>query len=252
MYSCEFLGFINKQKKQRINFMENVVYLITRTDGQKYVGITCEFKKRMSVHKKTKRFEQGIESIDILAECETYEEAEKLEPMYIKEYNTYYNGLNESINGKGNHLAPDFTTKGYKFTEEQKQNMKDNHWSKRMQNTWTKTGIHSEEQRQQWSEKRKGKSWGGRKIPRDKALELIKLYEEDLITYPKDFIKQFVKVKDKERVETVAIEELKAPNGKYLNKLKLFSEYFANDYSVTPTAIKNIIMFGVAENAKQV
>jgi len=250
MYSYEILGFINKQKKQRINFMENVVYLITRTDGQKYVGITCEFKKRMSVHKKSERFAQGIESIDILAECETYEEAEKLEPMYIEEYNTYYNGLNETINGKGNHLAPNFTTKGYKFTEEQKQNMKDNHWSNRIENTWTVAGIHSDEQKKLWSNKRKGKAWGGRKIPRDEALNLIKLYNEDAISYSDDFIKQFVKLSHKDKVGKLSLEELKAPNGKFINKLKLFSEYFCDEYGVTAVAIKKIIKFGVAVDAK--
>lgn len=229
--------------------MENVVYLITRTDGQQYVGITCEFNKRMSVHKKSERFKKGIKRIEILQECDTYEQAEKLEPMYIEKYDTYYNGLNESINGKGNHLAPNFTTRNYKFTEKQRLNMKNNHWSKRMKNTWTKEGIHSEEQKEVWSEKRKGKAWGSRKIPREDALKIIEMYNNDSIRFNDDFIRQFVKVTHKDKVGELPLEELKAPNGKNLNKLKLFSEYFSKEYDVTPNAIKGIIQYGVAEDA---
>ncbi len=230
--------------------MENVVYLITRTDGMQYVGITCEYGRRTLAHKKTKRFEIGIDNIEILHECETYEEAEKLEPMYIKKYNTYHNGLNESIDGKGNHLAPNFNTRGYKYTEEQRQNMKDNHWSKKIKNTWTKSENISEEQKQKWSKMRKGKFWGSRKIERNEALNLIKLYEEDSVVYSDDFIRQFVKVTHKDQVGKIPLEELKTPNGKHLNKIKLFTEYFCKEYSVTAMAIKNIILYGVAEDAK--
>ena len=230
--------------------MSNVVYLITRKDGKQYVGITCEFNRRIRAHKKTKRFEMGIENIEILHECETYEEAEMLEPLYIEKYDTFRNGLNESIDGKGNHLADNFTTKGYKFTDTQRLNMKNNHWSKRIENTWTKTGIHSEEQKKEWSEKRKGKSWSSRKIPRQDALEIIELYEENKISFEDDFIKQFVKIKDREKVGHIPIEELKAPNGKYLNRIKLYAEHFGKKYGVTPNSIVRIIKYGVCEDAK--
>lgn len=228
--------------------MENIVYLITRTDGQKYVGITCEFKKRMGVHKKSKRFEQGIESIEILADCETYEKAEQLEPAYIKKYDTFYNGLNESIDGKGNHLALNFNTRGYKFTNEQRQNMKSNHWSKNIKNTWTKTGIHSDQQKELWSKKRKGKAWGGRKVPRETVLNIIKLYNEDIMQFDNDFIRQFVKTTHKNKVGELPLEELKAPNGKPLNKIKLYAEFFSKEYGVTNQAIRGMLTKGVAED----
>lgn len=233
--------------------MKNIVYLITRNDGKQYVGITCQFNKRISAHKKTERFSIGIKDVKILHKCETYEEAEKLEPFYIQKYDTFYNGLNESINGKGNHLAPKFTTRGYKFTEEQKENMRKNHWSKRMKNTWTKPGQYSEETRLNWSKKRKGKYWGKtRKIPKEMALEIIHNYEKDLIEFDNEFIQTLVKKTDKENVGKVTIEELKSPNGLYLNKEFLYCCYYAPLFNVSRTAIRGLLRKGIAEDANQI
>jgi predicted GIY-YIG superfamily endonuclease len=228
--------------------MKNVIYLITRNDNMQYVGITCEFNKRMIAHKKSERFAQGIKNIEILEECDTYEEAERLEPEYIKKYDTYYNGLNKSIDGKGNHLAPNFTTRNYKFTEEQRKNMKENHWSKKMKNTWTKPGRYSEEVRKQLSEKRKGISWAPRKIPKEEALMIIEVYKNNSIKFDDDFIRQFVKVTQKDQVGKLPLEELKTPNGKHLSKIKLYAEYFCKEYGVTKEAIRRILTNGVAED----
>lgn len=227
--------------------MKNVVYLITRNDGMRYVGITCEFNRRIAAHRKSERFALGIQSIEILYESDSYEEIEELESFYIEKYDTYHNGLNESIDGKGNHLSTNFSTRGYKFTKEQKENMKKNHWSKKMKNTWTK---HSEETRQKFSETRTGKYWRARKIPRDAALEIIKAYEEDTITFSQDFICKYVKKTDKDNVSRLPIEQLKSPNGKYLNKMKLYSEHFAEKYSVTKEAISQLLKRGsIADDA---
>jgi predicted GIY-YIG superfamily endonuclease len=228
--------------------MKNIVYLITRTDGMQYVGITCQFNKRMSAHKKSKRFVQGIEKIEILEECDTYEEAELLESEYIKKYDTYYSGLNESIDGKGNHLAPKFTTRNYKFTEEQRKNMRKNHWSKKIKNTWTKPGRYSEEVKNQLSEKRKGISFSPRKIPRKEALIIIETYKNNSIEFDDDFIRQFVKVTHRDQVGKLPLEELKTPNGKHLNKIKLYAEFFCKQYGVTKEAIRRILTNGVAED----
>jgi hypothetical protein len=223
--------------------------MITRLDGQQYIGITCEYNKRMRVHKKSKRFEIGIEKIEILKYCDTYSEAEDLEEIFIAKYDTFYNGLNESINGKGNHLAPNFNTKGFKYSEESKQKMRDNHWSKKMKNTWSKNANFSEETRKKWSKLRKGKSWGGRKIPLDEAKDIIKKFEEDSLIFDNEFISQFVKKMDKHKVGKVKIEELKSPNGKYINKKKLYSEFFSKKYNVTTVAIRRILENGVSELA---
>jgi hypothetical protein len=228
---------------------KNVVYMITRTDGQQYIGITCEYRKRMSTHKKSKRFEIGIEKIEILKDCDTYSEAEDLEEIFIAEHDTFYNGLNESINGKGNHLAPNFNTKGFKYSEESKQKMRDNHWSKKMKNTWSKPENFSEETKKKWSEMRKGKSWGGRKIPFSEAKDIIDNFENDTLIFEDEFVVQFVKKLDKYKVGKVKIEELKASNGKYISKKKLYSEFYSKKYNVTADAIRRIIENGVSERA---
>lgn len=225
--------------------MTAYVYLITRNDDKQYIGITIDMAKRMSAHKRTKRFAIGIKDITVLRECETYEEAKLFEPKYIKEYDTFHNGLNESIDGKGNHLAPNFNTKGYKFSKESRRKMKDNHWSTKMTCYWKSN--HSEEQRKKWSELRKGKSWGPRKIPRQIALDIINSYNKDILEFDCLFISQFVKKHDKDKVGKVPLEELKTPNGKHLNKLKLYSEYYAKEFDVTPTAVKRILQNGISD-----
>lgn len=227
--------------------MKGYVYLITRNDGLKYVGITYNIAKRMSAHKKTERFALGIQNIEILKECDTYEEAEAIEENYIKIYDTYHNGLNESIDGKGNHLSPSFTTKGFKFSNKSKNKMKDSHWSKT--GKYKPIGIkHSEETKQKWSILRKGKAWGPRKIPIEDALKIKEEFEMDKLTFDFDFIRKYVKKTHRDLVETTPIENLKSPNGKFLNKMKLYSEYYAEKYAVTPEAIKMICIKGIASD----
>lgn len=231
--------------------MKTYVYLITRKDGKQYVGITIDFKKRMTAHSKTKRFEMGIKNVEILKECDEYEEAGELEEYFISKYNTFYDGLNNSIDGKGNHLAPTFTTLGYRYSEESKQKMKKNHWSRT--GSYSPVGKkHSEETKKNWSKKRKGKCWGPRKIPRETALKILQEYNDDSISFSEEYIRKFVKKTDKEKVGKISIEDLKTPNGKYLTKIKLYSEYYASRLNVTPNAITGILKNGIAEDAKQI
>lgn len=228
--------------------MKGYVYLITRKDGEQYIGITYNVNKRVSAHKKTKRFEIGIENVEILKECEKYEDAEMIEHHYIEEYDTFYNGLNNSIDGKGNHLSENFTTKGYKFSKETREKMRKNHWSKT--GKYKPTGKkHTEETKKTLSEIRKGKSWGPRKIDRDDALMILENFRKDLLDFDTDFIIQFVKKSDRERVGKVGIEELKAPNGKFLNKIVLYSEHYSKIYGVTKQAIIGILKNGISEDA---
>jgi predicted GIY-YIG superfamily endonuclease len=73
------------------------VYKITRVDNLEYIGITVNCKKRFSDHSRSERFSLGIKNVEILKECDSYEEAEELEEYYISLYDTFNSGLNLSL-----------------------------------------------------------------------------------------------------------------------------------------------------------
>jgi predicted GIY-YIG superfamily endonuclease len=105
------------------------IYMITRTDGLKYIGITLHPKRRLREHLKTKRFESGIASMEILHENNSYEDCEKMEEYYINEYDSYKNGLNTTSHSKGklNNAAclTKYNTLGYKYSDASKKKMSD-------------------------------------------------------------------------------------------------------------------------------
>lgn len=223
--------------------MKTYVYKITRNDGLEYIGITIRLNKRFKDHSRTERFKIGIEKIDILATCETYEEAEILEEKYIKEYNTFYDGLNVSINGKGNHLSGNFTTRGYKYSTESKNKMSKNHWSKRGFMSWNKgkENAYSDETKAKWSLTRKGFAWCDRKISLEDAKIILDNYKNNSIEFDSSFIVKFVKKTQVSNIENIPFEELITPNGKKLNMKKLYGEYYAVIFNVTPAAIYRIL-----------
>ncbi len=139
--------------------MRFYIYLITRDDGQLYVGTTNSknIKSRMYGHKRSDKFIDHEFSYKILVESED-DKIHDLEEFYIKKYNSFYDGLNESIDGKGNHLASNFTTKGYKFSDASRKKMSETR--KRL----IKEGkvklpifIWTKKRRKEISQKRKGK-----------------------------------------------------------------------------------------------
>lgn len=96
-----------------------VIYKITRTDGLEYIGIAISFKNRLATHRLSTRFSSGILESKILYEG-TYQECWEKEEEYIKKYDTYNNGLNLTINGKG--MNPK-STLGFKFSAESRRRM---------------------------------------------------------------------------------------------------------------------------------
>jgi hypothetical protein len=103
-------------------------------------------------------------------------------------YDTFNNGLNESVNGKGTTLAPNFTTKVLYFLMKLKKKMKTNHWSKT--GKYRPVGIpHTEDTKNRWSAIRKGKCWGTRKISAEDALKIKNLFEADSLDFEIEFIK---------------------------------------------------------------
>ncbi len=139
---------------------KGVVYMLTRADGLKYIGITKNLKGRINQHSKSSRFSQ-YQLIDYkILYTGYYKDCERLEEYYIKKYNTYKNGLNMTESGKGKNKDCTFSTLGYKFSEESKKKMSDSH-KKRIE----KEGVgfrkgkfkHSKEAREKMSRDRKGK-----------------------------------------------------------------------------------------------
>lgn len=225
--------------------MKTVVYKLTREDGQIYIGITINFRKRLTEHKNSKRFKEfGIKEYTILEECETYNEAEILEEKYIKKFDSFHNGLNNSINGKGNHLSKKFTTKGFKFSEESKRKMRENHWSRNGGIPWQNKiegPIFSEESIKKMSNTRKGYAWSPVIITEDIAADCLKIYQNDSVEFSDEFVKKFVKKSQKEKVGKIPFEDLKSQNGKPITKYLLYKHYFGEIYGTTPNAFAKIL-----------
>lgn len=224
--------------------MKTYVYKITRADNKEYIGITVKLKKRIRDHSNSDRFKDGISNIEILSTCDSYEEAEVLEEQFIAKYNTFHDGLNKSINGKGNHLCETFTTKGFKYSEISKNKMKQNHWSKKGFIAGMKGKNHSEDTKKTWSEKRKDISWGPRKIPLEDAKQIIDTYNKKELNFDNLFLSNFVKKTQKQDVLNGIIElnDMRSPNGRKITEEMLYSAFFAEKYSTTTVAIRNILI----------
>lgn len=218
------------------------VYKITRADDKIYIGITIDSDKRLKTHTKSKRFEIGIKSFDLLHSNIEYSEAEILEEYYIALYNSYYDGLNESINGKGNHLAPNFNTLGFKFSEESKLKMsvsakKSNHGHL----NWPKM---TNEHRKYLSSIRKGICWRNKKITNDVANTIIDSLENKDIEFSYEFIEKHVRDKDIPSIGIKELTELKTKNHKPLSYRMLLSAYYAQKLNVTASAINAVFKTG--------
>lgn len=223
--------------------MTAFVYMITRSDGLKYIGITTDVSRRMREHCKTKRFESGINSCEILAQCATYSEAERLEEEFIFIYDTYTTGLNMTRTGKGKSDTEKFNTYGHRYSDESRQKMSDNHWSKRGCKSWNagRLDAFSEETKKRWSAIRSGKCWGKRTIDPTIAKEIQDAFKTDSIDFDLQFLKSLVKKSQASDIDNLQLNELVSPNGKPLTKIAIYSYYFADKYNVTPAAIRNII-----------
>lgn len=154
--------------------MSFIIYKITRMDDLFYIGITTNFKKRLGNHRKSKRFSLGIKSYEILKETEVYSVAEDLEEIYISLHDTWNSGLNVTSDGKGYNGNCHFNTYGYKYSEESKNKMKENHWSKTGKYS-PKGRKHSEETKEKISKLKQGKV-SYTKISEDNVRKMLELY----------------------------------------------------------------------------
>lgn len=199
-----------------------IVYKITRDDGELYIGTTYRkgLAKRMKAHSKTNRFKSHKFEFVIVEESDDFEYIESREEYYIGLYDTFYNGLNKSINGKGNHLCSDFTTKNYKFSDESRERM-----SQAAKARVARCGVpfkgksHTKEQKEKWRSTRKGVQQTT-KINEDSVKEIISIFE---------------KQPSLEGVGQVM------GNGRKMSYVRAFSLRYCNDYDITPENVERII-----------
>lgn len=205
-----------------------VVYKLTRSDGKIYIGITEKhrFKKRINEHKVTTKFKGYGFFSEILEENPNYDYICKKEEEYIKLYDSYFNGLNNTLSGKGQSDSvgrPKFTTKGFKFSEESKKKMSETRkrlFAEGKLKAWNKgqVGCFSSESLQKMSHNNKVRRHS--KLTKEEVTEILEIY--------------FLKPK---------IEGVGKPskNGRPMSYDVAFSNLYAPKYNVTPNNIKNII-----------
>jgi len=216
------------------------IYKIRRTDGLEYIGITNRTRQRFAEHKRSRRFEIGIDSIVILETVETYEEAEDLEEYYIDHFDTFESGLNVTTDGKGLNGDCKFNTLGYKFSKESRERMSES--AKRRGSDHLVNYTFNEDDKKHLSKVRKGIYWGANeKISECESYHIYSLYQSDEIDFDVEFLRRFVKRSQKCDVDKIDFSELKSINGKLLSKKTLYSHYLSDKYNVTPNAIRRII-----------
>lgn len=217
------------------------VYKITRQDDLEYIGITVNKKVRFKSHEKSKRFESGIKYIEILAEVDSYEEAEELEEFFIDKYNTYECGLNLTPKGKGLNEDCKFNTFGHKFSEESRKRMSDAA-KKRIEKYGPNKPTFTEETRKKLSEQRKGKihkrnlmfTW-------EQIKEMRELYESQSFDIPDSIIKEVVKKRHLDLIDKESVFNLTTKNGKPVTYQILFCKAMAQKYGTYDLVIRNII-----------
>mgnify|MGYP003588471810 CR=1 FL=1 len=218
------------------------VYKITRSDGLEYIGTTINPNKRLREHLKSKRFDSGILKFEIVDQTEDYQTALKLEEDYITEFDTYKNGLNLTPNGGKLKDNGKFNTKGIKFSDETKDKMKLNHWSKT--GTYSQSGrVLSPDSVNKIRSKQLGRCHNPnqRKLTEENVQYILKVYSNNMVQFTPEFLRKFVTISQKPIVETLQFSELKAQNGKPITLEKLYSEYFAELFNVTSNTIRAVL-----------
>lgn len=199
--------------------MEYLVYKITREDGKIYIGTTNteRLKSRMYHHKYGKIKGYNF-TYEILEQNVSYEHIMNKETEYIKKFNSFKDGLNESFDGKGAHLNPKFTTLKYHHTEETKKKISNKLKGKK---AWNKGKHLSLENRNKLSNTRKGKQ------------SFTKLKKEDVISILRDFNNKIPL--DDDRIGKIM------KNGKCMTYTQVFCQKYGILYNISPQNIRRIV-----------
>lgn len=200
--------------------MNYLVYKLTRNDGKIYIGTTNteRLELRMYLHRYTNRFKGYDFTCNILEENSSYDYIMNKEQEYIKMFNSYKEGLNDTFDGKGAHLNPKFTTLGYHHTEETKKKISNKLKGKK---SWIKGKQHTEKSKKKMSNNRKG------------IQSFTKLKKEDVEKILKDYTnKVFL---DDTRIGKIM------KNGIRMSYEQSFCQKYGILYGVSPQNIRHII-----------
>jgi len=208
---------------------KSYVYKITRSDQKSYIGTTVNFKKRFRDHSLTERFKHFDLHFEILKEFNDYEEALKFEELMINKFDTFYNGLNLSKNGRGNHLCQNFTTYGLKFSEETKKKIGEASKNRQAINKALKTITnYSDENKKQFYKKieeKKNQVFSQRGFKQRK-------FDTELV---KKFLYEF------KNYELKDDKLLFRKNGKHVTPERIFCEYFGSQHNLNPAYLYKIL-----------
>jgi predicted GIY-YIG superfamily endonuclease len=198
-----------------------LVYKITRSDGKIYIGTTIKdrLKNRLSQHKNSSRFKNYDFKFEILEESNCKDYIYKKEEYYIKHFDSYNNGLNESINGKGNHLSDNFTTLNYTYSKESK----------------LKMSISAQKRVE-----RIGAPFTNKKHTKKTKLKLSKI-RKGKIHSTKTSNKIYDELREKFEMEKPFIEKYKSKNGKLISKERIFAKQVCKKYNLSTNHIVNIL-----------
>ena len=205
------------------------VYKITRSDQKSYIGTTTNVKKRFKDHSLTERFKHFDLQFEILKEFDNYEEALNFEELMIEKFDTFYNGLNLSKNGRGNHLCKNFTTYGLKFSEETKKKIGESSKNRNAINkALKKISNYSDEEKKQFYKKIEEKK---NQIFLKRGFKQRK-FDSEII---KNFLYEFKNFK----LQDCNLKFRK--NGKHVTAERIFCEYFGKKNNLNPTYLYKIL-----------
>jgi predicted GIY-YIG superfamily endonuclease len=193
------------------------VYKITRADNLEYIGITKNLNNRITYHQKSKRFSIGIKCYEILDEVESYHDAEILEEIRIKQYNTWKAGLNVTSDGKGLNGNCNFNTLNYKFRDESIKRMSE---SAKKRGPNNKGIPHKQETKNKISMTKKAQGGTPKKLTKAKVDEIYSLYDS------RPWLENANKIKK---------------NGVKMSYEGAFAAEYCNKFEISGTMLKNII-----------
>lgn len=198
-----------------------------------------KLQKRLYGHKNSERFKGFEFSYEILFESDSHDEILRQEKLFVEKYNSFYDGLNNSIDGSGNHNSPNFTTLGLKFSEETREKIR----QKALGNKRTLGFRHKKETKEKMSLERIGIAYGPRKISIEEANTILETFKNKNIVFPIEFVCKFVKETQKHKVlhSTISFGEMISPNGKKLTMETLYCHWYAEKYGTTVAAIRRIL-----------